>query len=667
MKKILKAVFIFISACIICLCLTSGVFAVKDGKTLKLEAENTAAGILLDWNDDEAAVLYKVYRKTEKNKSKVLIAKVSSSACTDKTAEKATRYTYSVVPVYKSSETGEQSNTVTITRLIAPTIKKYANTEKGIRLYWTKSEGSTAYRIYRKAQGAKKWTLIAKTSKRKYTDKTANSDAVYLYTVKGCNADSTSCKSNSLKADYIKVTSITKITSGNKSISINWQKNPKAAAYEIYRTDPDAKKLKLYKKVSASTLKFTDSNVTLNKKYGYAIRAVSKNGKKGSLPAATVCPFMKAPKITAMQNTVSGIKLTWTKSPAAQSYNVYRRSKDSDSWKKILSTKSLYATDTGVLNAREYTYTVRAVYNKTQSAYYRDGVSTVFVSAPAGVNVKFISKTSNKISWSPNRSATAYNVYRRHADSTEWTKLTRTSKTSYTDKKVKSGELYYYFVRAYIKSNKSAASNSVLSTLVDPDGKFVALTYDDGPSSVITPRILDILEKHSAKATFFVLGSRINEHHKPLQRAVKLGCEIGNHTYGHINLPSAERIIYEISTTNNLVKEYTGFVPVLARAPGGSTSDYSRKAVNMPFIYWSIDTRDWETMNAESIIAHVKNETRDGSIILMHDVYEATAEATEVIVPWLIKEGYQLVTVSEMMQYKGIKMQKGVTYYNAYA
>ena len=86
----------------------------------------------------------------------------------------------------------------------------------------------------------------------------------------------------------------------------------------------------------------------------------------------------------------------------------------------------------------------------------------------------------------------------------------------------------------------------------------------------------------------------------------------------------------------------------------------------MPFIYWSIDTRDWETLNANSVIAHVKNETRDGSIILMHDIYQSTADASEVIIPWLINQGYQLVTVSELMHYKGIELKNGVTYYNAY-
>lgn len=669
MKKVIKAALVMLAAAVICFCFSTLSLAAKEDALLNLKAENSPSGISLDWSDDKSATLYKVYRKGEKDKKRILIAKASSSSYTDKAAEKAKRYSYSVVPVYKNEKDGQRSNEVTVTRLSTPAIKKYTNTAAGIRLYWTKSEGATGYRVYRKNQGAKKWKLIGKTTTAaKYTDKTASTEANYLYMVKGFNKDSVSYKSNYLKADFTKSPEIKKISSNKKSISIYWQKDPKAVSYNIYRTDPDKKELKLYKKVKADTLRFTDENVEINKKYGYAVRTVNKSGKKSALPSPSYCPFMKAPKITSAQNATNGVKLSWTKSPAAQSYNVYRRSAGSDTWKKIINTKSLSATDSSVLNAKKYVYIVRAVYNKTQSAYYQEGISIQFVSAPTQVNVQFVSKTSNKITWAPNRSATAYNVYRRHENSTEWTKLTRTTKTSYTDKNVKKGELYYYFVRAYIKSNKSAASSLVLSSLINPSGKFVALTYDDGPSNLITNRVLDTLEKHGAKATFFVLGSRIDANYKPMKRAVKLGCEIGNHTYNHIDLPSnkKDKILSEISMTNSLVKEYTGVVPKLARAPGGSTDSFSRKTVNMPFIYWSIDTRDWETMNASAIIAHVKNETRDGSIILMHDVYEATADATEVIVPWLIKQGYQLVTVSEIMQYRGIKLQKGVTYYNAY-
>ena len=545
------------------------------------------------------------------------------------------------------------------------------NASKGIKLSWTELEAATSYRVFRKTDGSKKYRQIGKTDKTTltFTDKKADTESTYTYIVKAYSSGSVYKKSNSVATDFTKPTEIKKFTVNKKSISLSWQKDPKAAAYEIYRTKPDGSKLSLYKTVKAGTLKLTDKDVSTSKKYGYAIRTVNKNGKKSALPEAEYCLMMKVPKITKAENTTKGIRLTWKKTPLAESYNIYRRSADSDSFRKILNTKKLSATDTGALNAKKYVYIVRAVYNGVQSQYDKEGFTALHLSPVQDVTVEYVTKTSNRISWSPNRGATDYNVYRRAENSTEWTRIKRTSKTSFTDKNVKRGKVYAYFVRAYINNDyKSAASKTVYSVTVDPKGKMVALTYDDGPSNIITSRILDTLEKHDAKATFFVLGSRIENNSEPLKRAVSLGCEIGNHTYGHVNLPSLDKkeIEKEISTTNSLVKKYTGTVPKLARAPGGSTSEYSRKAVNMPFVYWSIDTRDWETMDKKSIVAHVKNETRDGSIILMHDIYQATAEATEVIVPWLEKEGYQLVTVSELMKYKGIELQKGVTYYNAY-
>lgn len=668
MKRILKAAFIVLAASVICICLSSGALGAKESSSIKLTAKNLAQGISLSWNADSSASLYGVYRTQGKNKT--LLARVSKTSYTDKAVKNAESYTYSVVALNKKGKTLSKSNDDSITRLSRPAFTSYSNTVSGIKLSWTKSEGATFYRIYRRTGSSKKWKHVAKISagSLSYTDKKVSPDSSYTYIIKGYTSDSVSCTSSRLKADFTKSPEITKILSNKKSLSVYWQKDPKAVSYEIYRTDADSAKLRLYKTVKADTTKLTDSNVTLNKKYGYAIRSVNKSGKKSALPSAVYCVLMKAPQITSVQNASDGVKLKWKKSSSASSYNIYRRTADSDAWKKIGSTKSLSLTDKSVSNGKKYFYTVRAVYNKTQSTYNKEGVSICFVSAPTKVSVKFVSKTSSKITWAGNKSATSYNVYRRHEDSTEWTKLASTAKTSYTDKKVKKGEIYYYFVRAYINKNRSAASTFVRSSTVNPDGKLVALTYDDGPSNVITPRILDTLEKYSARATFFVLGSRIDECYKPMQRAVKLGCEIGNHTYGHINLPSnkKKKIVSEISKTNKLVEKYTGVTPVLARAPGGSTDSASRKTVNMPFIYWSIDTRDWETMNTKAIVAHVKNEVRDGSIILMHDVYDATAEATEIIVPWLIKQGYQLVTVSELMQAINIKLQKGVTYYNAY-
>lgn len=667
MKKVLKSALLILSLVLMCLLLNTGTLAAEQAA---VKAVNTADGIGLSWNYDGEVKYYKLYRKEQKDKEKSFVAKVEKSSFTDKTVKASKQYTYSVIPFDKKGEKGKSLASDSIIRLTAPSLSGYTSTASGIKLSWTRVEGATSYRIYRKYKGDKKWKLAGKVnaSTFSFTDKNVKQGKRYVYTLKSVRDGSTSYRSNRLNARFIPVAEISKITLNKKSINISWQKVTAAEAYEIYRTEPDGKKLSLYKTVKPSVQKLKDKAVKTGKKYGYCIRAVI-DGKKSALTSPTYCLMMKMPEITKAKNTTKGIHLSWTKVPSAHSYNLYRRDFNGDSWKKILNTSSLSATDTTAVNAKKYVYTVRAVYNKIQSTYDKDGFISRYLTAPEDVKVDFVSKTSNRISWTPNREATAYNVYRRAENGTEWTRIARTSKVSFTDKEVKKGKVYAYYVRAYIKTScKSAASSTVLSTLVNPKGKLVALTYDDGPSNTVTNRILDILEKYSARATFFVLGSRIDGNYEPLQRAVKLGCEIGNHTYGHVNLPSCEKeeILSEISRTNGLVKKYAGVVPKLARAPGGSTSDYSRRAVNMPFIYWSIDTRDWETGHPPSIIAHVKNEVRDGSIILMHDIYHSTADATEVIVPWLINEGYQLVTVSELMRLRGVELKKGVTYYNAY-
>lgn len=671
MKKVIKTTLTIFTVIIICFSFVVGAVAAGKTNPLSLTAKNIADGISLKWNEDSSAELYGIYRSEEKSDSKTLLDKVSSRSYTDKTAKNGKRYTYSVVPFDKKDKKGASSTADTITRLSAPTIKKYSNTRSGIKLSWTKSEGATSYRVFRKTNDGKKWKLMGKTNKStlSFTDKKVSPENNYTYIVKAYTKGSSSYRSDYIEADYTKSPEITKLSLNKESVSISWKKDPEAATYEIYRTGPDSKKLEFYKKLPADTLSFTDKAVRTGKKYGYAVRSINASGKKSALLSAEYCLIMKTPKIKKAENTTKGIKLTWSKSSGAESYNIYRSEDNTTTWKKILNTEKLSATDTSVLNSKKYVYIVRAVYNGIQSNYIKDGFSTRYLSAPSNVAVQFISKTSSRITWTETPGATAYNIYRRAEKSTDWTRVKRTSETSYTDNNIESGKIYAYFVRAYIKTDyKSAASNTVYSSLVDPKAKMVALTYDDGPSNIITNKVLDILEKHDSRATFFVVGSRIDANFAPMKRAVSLGCEIGNHTFNHINLPShtKETIKREINATNNLVKKYTGIAPKLARAPGGSTDEYSRKTVNMPFIYWSIDTRDWESLDANSVIAHVKNETCDGSIILMHDIYQSTADASEVIIPWLIKQGYQLVTVSELMHYKGIKLQKGVTYYNAY-
>lgn len=204
----------------------------------------------------------------------------------------------------------------------------------------------------------------------------------------------------------------------------------------------------------------------------------------------------------------------------------------------------------------------------------------------------------------------------------------------------------------------------VLTRKIDKNKKMVALTYDDGPS-IYTPRILKILKENDSVATFFVVGNRVPTYSDTVKTACDMGCEIGNHTYEHKCLTrlSEAEVRRQISRTNKNVKKVTGQTPMIMRPTGGATNTNVKKWVGMPSIIWSIDTLDWKTRNADSTKRAVLDHVKDGDIVLMHDLYSATATASETIIPELVKRGYQLVTVSELAECRG-GMQETGAYFN---
>ena len=198
------------------------------------------------------------------------------------------------------------------------------------------------------------------------------------------------------------------------------------------------------------------------------------------------------------------------------------------------------------------------------------------------------------------------------------------------------------------------SEKGVLLRKIDKNKKMVALTYDDGPS-IYTPRILKTLKENNSVATFFVVGNRVPMYSDTVKKAYDMGCEIGNHTYEHKSLPnlSETEVKRQISKTNKEVKKAIGEKPVIMRPTGGATNTNIKKWVGMPSIIWSVDTLDWKTRNADSTRRAVLNRVKDGDIVLMHDLYSATATASETIIPELVRRGYQLVTVSELAECRG--------------
>ena len=202
--------------------------------------------------------------------------------------------------------------------------------------------------------------------------------------------------------------------------------------------------------------------------------------------------------------------------------------------------------------------------------------------------------------------------------------------------------------------------------LIDPDKPMVALTFDDGPSRH-TPMILDTLEEYDQVATFFTVGIWVNIYPETVKRAYDLGCEIGSHSNSHADLAtlSASGIISEMTITDNNLINVIGQPATVMRPPGGSFNSRVRENVGKPIIMWSLDTADWKTRNVNSTVNAVLNNVKDGDVVIMHDLHYPTAQAAQIIIPELVERGYQLVTVSELAEYRG-GMEAGKVYYNFY-
>ena len=179
----------------------------------------------------------------------------------------------------------------------------------------------------------------------------------------------------------------------------------------------------------------------------------------------------------------------------------------------------------------------------------------------------------------------------------------------------------------------------------------VALTFDDGPHRIYTKNLLDGLRERGVKATFFVVGENIPGNEDLIQQMEADGHLIGNHTYDHADISklSDEENCRELQKTSDLVKEITGYGTAYVRPPFGNWKDTMDCRVTMISVKWTIDTLDWKSKNVAEIIGKVMQQISDYDIILMHDYYETSVEAALQIVDRLQEEGYEFVTVEDLI------------------
>ncbi len=630
-----------------------------------LSVKNGAQGMDLSWKKIEGVEKYSVYR--EQKGQRILLAEVNpENPCeyTDTTALSGEKYKYSVVAGLKGCSSGadyEKSGAY----VPAPQNIKAVNNNGSVCITWEKVADADAYLVYRRTNNSK-WTYLGTFNSDVigYTDYSVTNGNVYTYTVKALSKNIHSgFDSFGVSTNYVDTPAIKAIANVNDGVKITWSSVSKATQYRVYKKlDGETNWNFIGECRSAS---FTDTNVGDGFQYRYTVRAVGNKGGLSTYLDGAVIMVLKMPAVKLYCGT-KALTVKWTEMPMATSYRVYKKAGNATSWTYIGNVKAgkNYYVDKQVKAGVNYTYTVRQVYSGLYGSYNK-GVSTKFNAAPKAT-LK-LSPKGLRLEWNKANAGTGYYIDRKTESNMTWTQIASSEgigKVTYTDAKAKYGEINYYRVRVK-GTNRISDTVSIYGT--DPKKPAVALTYDDGPHPTVTHDILDVLEKYDARATFFVVGSRVPEYPDCVKRASELGCEIGNHTYNHKTLTSAtdSQIASEIAKTNSVVKNITGKLPTVARAPGGSYNSRVKSQVDLPLIQWSVDTLDWKNRNANSVIKAVKSNARDGSVILMHDLYSSTAEATETIVPWLVKEGYQIVTVTELMQLKGIYMEDGSVYFSA--
>ncbi len=456
---------------------------------------------------------------------------------------------------------------------------------------------------------------------------------------------------------------ITKLYCVSGGIKITWNKIHEAKSYTVYRWCDGAVECEKIKTLDKNKSSYSDRGLVSGTKYHYTVAA--ETGKKTVFSRIASFTYLSAPEKVSAKMTSKGIYIKWSRVKGATGYNIYRKTGDGE-FKKICAltgTKKLSCTDKKAKNCVKYTYTVRAVNGSSKSAYALAQPSAVRIKTPVLVSAKN-SPDGVTVKWKKSTAPDSYEIYRKAGG--EWKKAGTVSsrKTTFIDKKASYGKNCTYKVRAVCGGEKGYCSSKKSVRALDPKKPAIALTFDDGPYSPVTNQILDSLEKYGGKATFFVVGSRVETYKDCVKREAALGCEVGCHTFNHAILTrlSPSEINKEISSAVKITEKYSGKKIRVVRAPGGAVNSTVRKSVKYPLVNWSVDTLDWQHRTTEITVSNVKKYAKDGAIVLMHDLYFPTGNAAVELIPWLTGKGYQLVTVSELFELKGINATKGNLY-----
>ncbi len=208
--------------------------------------------------------------------------------------------------------------------------------------------------------------------------------------------------------------------------------------------------------------------------------------------------------------------------------------------------------------------------------------------------------------------------------------------------------------------------NSFVSNgrIIYTDRPMLALTFDDGPSPAYTRELLDLFEKYNSRATFFMVGYNIDNYPELVKEVARRGFQVANHTVSHdyLNKISLEKATKEVHDNVAKLRALGITGPIYLRPPYGEYNTQVAAMVETPMIGWDVDSEDWKTKDRTGVYEMIIRTSKDGDVVLCHDIYQCTIEAMQYAVPQLIDMGFQLVTVEELFRAKGITPVDGKYY-----
>lgn len=417
-------------------------------KTCIYSAENTSTGITLSWKKVSGATGYKIYKKSASDKSYSLYKTITDNSTvsfTDTSVKALTQYSYTV-SAYNSQKESEQSGSITITFIKAPTLSSLSKTADGFKLSWKKLSGASGYYVYRRAETDSYYVKIASTTSNSYTDTSAIGGIKYYYSVKAYNSVGISGMPTAKSGIFLSAVKISSSTNTKKAITISWSASRGATGYYLYKNS------KYYKTIK--TTSFTDTDVKKNTTYTYYVKAycseaTSVESEKFSTKIYT------PPTISSVKSSTNGVVIKWNAVSGVNKYRVYRKVEGESKYKAIKKVASTTYTDKKATSGKKCYYKIASCTDGNKESYKGAAKSVKYYGTTEFTSCSSV-KNGIKLTWKSVGTAKSYSLYSHSGK--KYTLIKTLTTNTYTDKNIKANKSKNYSIKVNYANGSSGYS-----------------------------------------------------------------------------------------------------------------------------------------------------------------------------------------------------------------